>query len=76
MGYVMGARSNLTTRVYHQNTNSPGAGELFPLPAQDSLTAGQINGAPFFSTDKIFLFAEPCAFPVSLLDTDYMKELC
>lgn len=59
--HMMGARSNLATRVYHQDKKHPGAGELSPLPAYDSLTAGEIDGALFF-TDKIFLFVEPWCF--------------
>jgi len=50
--HMMGARSNLATRVYHQDTNHPGAGELSPLPARGSLTAGQINSTLFFSLIK------------------------
>lgn len=50
--YMMGARSNLATEVYHQDSKHPAGGELSPLPAHGSLTAGQIDGALFFSLTK------------------------
>lgn len=61
---MVGARSNLATRVYHQDTKHPGAGKLPPLPAH-GLTVGQIHGALFLLTDKIFLFVESWCFPWS-----------
>lgn len=81
--HMMGARSNLATRVYHQDTKHPGAGKLSPLPAHGSLTAGQIDGALVFSLTKNSflqsLGASPgwgCKLHEGALGANYMKELC
>lgn len=57
----MGARSNLATRGYHQDTKHPGARGIVSSASSWLSDPGQIDGA-LFCTDKILLFVEPCFF--------------